>query len=65
MNEVKPRKHPFVTECLKAGKDKLTVWPSSGEDIEKFKASVLKITKDPRVIKVDQNDDKYIFTLKK
>lgn len=68
MSENKPRRHPFVTECLLAGSKVLSVWPSDGEDIEKFKASILKISNDPRVQKVEQVPEQhdgnlYIFIL--
>lgn len=69
MNEVKPRRHTFVTECLTAGHKVLSVWPSPGEDVDKFKESVLKISNDPRVEKIERVEDKhdgnlYVFTLK-
>jgi hypothetical protein len=70
----KPRKHPWVTECIKAGESVLSVWPSEEEvatqaKVDKFLATIEKIGNDPRVTDIEEKDTDsygtvYFFNIK-
>lgn len=49
----KPRKHKFVTECIKSGHSTMTVWPSEGEALNIFEDKLEKVKNDPRVVDVE------------
>jgi len=64
MNEVKlpekPRKHPWVSEAIKAGDAKLSVWPSPDDlktDVkrQRFLETIAKVGNDPRVVSVKRH----------
>jgi hypothetical protein len=62
----KPRKHKFVTECLKAGETVMRVWPSKNESLDKYMQSVEKIQNDPRILTVEESTDQengFVFTI--
>jgi hypothetical protein len=69
----KPRKHPWVTECIKAGESVLSVWPSEEEvatqaKVDKFLTTIEKIGNDPRVTGVEEQETEshgtvYLFTI--
>lgn len=64
----KPRKHRFVTECIKAGHSTMTVWPSDGEQSADYEAKVEKIKNDPRVVNVSAapaHANGFVFTIDK
>ena len=70
---VKPAKHRWITEAIKAKEGSLSVWPSKEElasevKLAKFFDTIEKIGKDPRVTDVNRVEHKehkvvFVFTI--
>jgi hypothetical protein len=64
MNKVKlpdkPRRHRWVTEAIKAGEEKMSIWPSPDEVTNEkkkqhFLETIAKVGNDPRVINIEKH----------
>jgi len=69
----KPRKHPWVTEAIKSGDAKLSVWPSE-DDLknetkrQRFLETIAKVGNDPRITNVEKHPHEehgvvYVFNI--
>lgn len=71
MDEIKQRKHKYVTQCLSAGHTTLQVWPSDDEQssetkMSNYRQSIKKIASDPRVVDINRHphhEDGFVFTI--
>ena len=70
---VKPAKHKWITEAIKAKEGSLSVWPSVEElaskaKMDKFFETIEKIGSDPRVTDVNRKEHRehkvvFVFTI--